>query len=196
MDTQRETLLIVLNGASSAGKTTIAHALLAQVGDSIVFTSFDQLLAKIRPFGADRRGIIGRVERTLRITRFQMTDGRLHLFYRLHREVADLVRTGTPVILETSLMDPRALYDAALCFAPLNGLFVGVKPPLAVSEQWEAARGDRPIGQARKHYHLIHAHETYDLILDPSSMTPAQCAAAILHRWNSTPAAAFENLRT
>ncbi len=54
-------------------------------------------------------------------------------------------------------MDSRALRDAAECFAPLDGLFVGLKPPLAVSEKWEAGRGDRPIGQARKHYDLIHA---------------------------------------
>lgn len=180
--------LIVLNGASSAGKTTIAHALIPRMGDGVVFTSFDHILEREKPLGDE-----GDLMRFLRVLRFQLTDGRLRLFRQLHREVADLVRGGSDVILETALMDRRALLDAASQFAPLGGCFVGIKPPLEVSEQWEAQRGDRPRGQARLHYDLIHAHGHYDLVIDPSVHAPDVCAEMIL-AWMDAPCDAFARL--
>jgi chloramphenicol 3-O phosphotransferase len=125
---------------------------------------------------------------------FQITDGRLKLFKQLHREAVASYRAGGPVIVDTALMDRRALLDAADCFAPLSGFLIGVKPPLTVSEQWEAARGDRAVGHARAHYDLIHAHGIYDLVLDPSQLTPEECAQSILARINSAPPQAFQQI--
>lgn len=97
--------------------------------------------------------------------------------------------------MDTSLIDPRALRDAAERFAPLAGLFVGAQPPLAVSEQWEAARGARPIGQPRRHDAAIHAHGTCDLTLDPSALSPHKCALAIVRRLTAGPSpTAFRRL--
>jgi chloramphenicol 3-O phosphotransferase len=186
--------LIVLNGASSAGKTRIAGALLARMGTACVHTGLDELMQRVKPFGPEDGGRLGPLGRSLRLAWFQVTDGRLQLFRRLHREVVSRVRSGQDVIVETALMDRRALLDAAACFAPLGGLFVGVKPPLAVSEQWEAGRTDRPKGQARKHYDLIHEHGTYDLVLDPSTATAEHCAGAILERLAGPVPDAFRRL--
>ena len=181
--------LVVLNGASSAGKTSIAQALAGRLAPGYVLTGLDEILERVQPMG--REGSPGRA---LRVLWFQLTDGRLRLFRQLHREAAAHARAGRDVIVESALMDPRARLDAAACFAPLDGLFVGVQPPLAVSEQWEAARGDRPRGQARKHYELIHAHGQYDLRLDPSVLTPQQCASAILLRLAGPRPEAFRKL--
>jgi chloramphenicol 3-O phosphotransferase len=191
---QKHGTLIVLNGASSAGKTRVAQALLIRLGPQCAHTGLDHILEHVRPFGPEGGGLLNQLQRSMRIVWFGLTDGRLQLFKRLHREVATIASTGRPVIVETALMDRRALQDAAECFAPLGGLFVGLKPPLAVSEQWEAERGDRPRGQARKHYDLIHAHGTYDLVLDPSQMAPHECAAEILQRLKEAPPSAFRQL--
>lgn len=179
--------LVVLNGASSAGKTTIATALSPLLDPACVITGLDDILDRMQPFGHEPHTPLDRLRRTIRVAAFQRADGRLRLFQTLHREVAERVLIGQAVIVDTSLMDGRALRDAAEWFAPLGGLFVGVKPPLVVSERWEAARGDRPRGQARKHYELIHAHGTYDLLLDPSIMTPGDCANAIMERLTTGP---------
>jgi chloramphenicol 3-O phosphotransferase len=173
-------MLIVLNGASSAGKTSTAQALLELLGTQCAITGLDDILERTQPFGPEGGGALGAIRRSIQITWFQFTDGRLRLFKQLHREVAALAQAGRDVIVETALMDPRALRDAAECFSPLGGLFVGMKPPLVVSEQWEAARADRPRGQARKHYDLIHGHGVYDLVLDPSTMTSRECAVVIM----------------
>jgi chloramphenicol 3-O phosphotransferase len=192
--THPRTMLIVLNGASSAGKTCAAQALLDLLGPVCVVTGLDRILERVQPFGPEPAGQLSQLRRSIRIIWFQLTDGRLRLFEQLHREVVALVQAGRQVIVETALMDSRALRDAAACFAPLDGLFVGMKPPLAISEQWESARGDRPRGQARKHYDLIHAHGIYDLVLDSSQLTPRECATAILRRWESAPPDAFRRL--
>lgn len=182
--------IIVLNGASSAGKTTIARQLLPLIGADCIYTGLDDILARVQPFGAEDSSAL---QRSFRIMLFNLTDGRLRLFKRLHRAVVAHAIAGRNVIVETAYMDTRALQDAAVCFAPLDGLFVGVKPPLSVSEHWEAQRGDRPRGHARKHYDLIHAHGIYDLILDPSQVTPEVCAATILQRLEQ-PRDAFRQL--
>ena len=182
--------LIVLNGASSSGKTLTAQALVKALGPDCVVSGLDDILERVQPFGPDDGGLL----RGVRVAWFQLTDGRLRLFKTLHREALAHYQSGRNVVLEMALMDRRALQDAAACFATLNALLVAMNPPLAVSEQWEAQRGDRPSGQARKHYDLIHAHGIYDLRLDPSQMTPADCATAILNRLAGPPPDAFRKL--
>ena len=191
--TQSNPVLIVLNGASSAGKTLTGQALVKQLGGQTVQTGFDDILERAQPFGPEG-GLGNALQRAVKIAWFNFSDGRLRLFKQLHRDVVSLHQSGRNVIVETAFMDPRALQDAALCFAPINGLFVGMKPPLAVSEQWEATRQDRPTGQARRHYAFIHSHNTYDLVLDSSQMTPDACASAIMHRLAEAPPTAFQTL--
>lgn len=187
--------LVVLNGASSSGKTLTALALQPLLGPTCIRTGFDHMLARLRPFGSDPDTWDDYLRWWARVLRFRLTGGRLQLFGRLHREAAALTRAGHPVIVETSLIDQRALYDAAACFAPLGGLFVGMKPPLEVSEQWEAGREDRTQGQARRHYARVHSHGVYDLLVDPSALTPQECAVAITRRLgNEQPASAFQRL--
>jgi len=186
--------IIVLNGASSAGKTQTAQALQPRLGPHCVLTGLDDILGRVKPFGSDDGGPFRAVVRNLLIIWFTVNDGRLRLLQRLHREVVTLAEAGHPVVVETSLMDRRALLDAAGCFKPLNGLFVAMKPPLDISEQWESRRTDRPGGQARKHYDLIHAHGIYDLVLDLSDLTPAACAEAIMQRLLGAPPDAFRRL--
>jgi chloramphenicol 3-O phosphotransferase len=187
--------LIVLNGASSSGKTTIAQILRPLLGEQCIVTGLDDILERLQPFGPENGNFIHKLVRPFRIMWFQFTDGRLKLFKRLHKEIVVHYKVGRNIIVDTALMDRRALLDAAECFAPLGGFFIGVKPPLEVSEQWEAARGDRPTGHARAHYNLTHAHGIYDLVLDPSQMTPQECAWTILNRIQGPPLDAFHLIK-
>jgi chloramphenicol 3-O phosphotransferase len=186
--------IIVLNGASSAGKTTIANALVDMVSQPCVITGLDELLERVQPFGPAPTTHWQSFQRAWRIWRFHRQDGRYHLFQRLHREAVAAWQTGQTVLVETSLMDQRALCDAAQLFAPVGGYFIGIKPPLIVSEQWERQRGNRPIGQARKHYDSIHQHNTYDLVIDPSTHLPQSAAARILIRCQAGAPTAFRRL--
>jgi chloramphenicol 3-O-phosphotransferase len=159
-----------------------------------MITGLDDVLERVRPFGMTTSTTLGSLRRSTRIIWFQLTDGRLKLFKQLHREVVSLYEAGYNVIVDTTLMDRRALLDAAQCFAPLQGFFTGLKPPLEISEAWEIRRVDRPPGQVRKHYDLVHAHHTYDLLLDPSKMTSEECARLILQSCESIMPTAFQRL--
>ena len=187
-------VIIVLNGASSSGKTLTAQALLNVFGANCVLTGFDDILEREKPFGSEDTKRQSSLQRMLRILWFQFTNGRLQLFQKLHREIVAHYQAGHTVIVETSLMDRRALQDAAACFSSVNAVFVAMKPPLAVSEEWEAQRSDRPLGQARKHYDLIHAHGIYDLILDPSKISPEECASAIQGHIHEFQPSAFQRI--
>lgn len=164
------------------------------LGNDCIYTGFDDILERVRPFGAEGHGTTSHLLRAVRILYFNATDGRFKLLKRLHREIVSHCKSNWTVIVETSLMDRRALLDAAEQFAPLNGFFVGVKPPLAVSMQWEAQRADRPIGQAQRHYDLIHAHGIYDLEIDPSRMTPIESATLILEERRKSTPHAFQDI--
>ena len=190
-----KSILIVLNGSSSSGKTLTAQALQTRLPGCVI-TGFDELLERTRPFGKEGKHFMSRLLRNLRIIRFQMTDGRFHLFQQLHHEVVKDVLAGNAVIVETAFLEDRVLRDAAEHFAPLGGYLIGMKPPLVVSEQWEKQRGDRPPGQARRHYDIVHSHQIYDLILDPSHMTPEECAEMILNKLERDTPVAFDQLRS
>ena len=184
--------IVVLNGASSSGKTLTAQALVKLLNANCILTGLDDILDRDKPFDVEGHGTLACIRRALKIMLFQLTDGRLKLFKKLHQEVVSLYQSGHSVIVETSLMDKRALRDAAMCFSRFNALFVGMKPPLEVSEQWEAKRNDRHIGQARKHYDLIHSIAIYDLILDPSLLSPEECAGSILNYLNESRFGCFQ----
>src|SRR5262249_46285613 len=95
----------------------------------------------------------------------------------LHRAVAGLARGGLDVIVDHVLSErawPPALDEA---WSGLDLLRVGVLCPLEVAEERERARGNRTLGWARAHADVVHAHVRYDVTVDTSLATPAECAA-------------------
>jgi chloramphenicol 3-O phosphotransferase len=64
--------------------------------------------------------------------------------------------------------------------------FVGVHCPLDELERREAARGDRPVGGARRDFETIHRHATYDLQLD-ALQAPTANALTLISAWRRRP---------
>ena len=56
---------------------------------------------------------------------------------------------------------------------------IGLVAPLDVVEARERARGNREIGLARGQYDLVHRGIAYDLEVNTSTATPAECARII-----------------
>ena len=177
---------IILNGASSAGKSLIAAELLQWPGSNAIGTGFDDMLDRQ---AAENNGFFKRLSRHFD-PRF-----RLNTFRRLHTEIVALLDEHRHVIVDTAIMEPAALADLADRLAERRAYLIGVKPPLSVSETWERQRGDRPIGQARKHYDLVHRHNTYDLLIDTSRLPPAEAASLILQHIAQHPPQALAALK-
>jgi chloramphenicol 3-O phosphotransferase len=178
--------IIVLNGASSAGKSTLAKALQTLLPDPYLHVGIDTVV-----FALPKRYLNPPLWQEI----FQYTwppaessDGLVieagprghQLMAGLHHAVAALAHTGNNVIVDHVLIEPRWVQECAQVLGAFPALFVGVYCPLAVVEQRERDRQDRTLGQARAHITKVHAHGLYDLTVDTSQGTPEECAAQIL----------------
>lgn len=185
--------IIILNGASSSGKTTTLKALQALFEEPYLDAGLDRFLWMLpgryleRPLWDDVLGLA---------TEAGQTGHRLLL--GMHRAIAELAKSGNNVIADHVLVEPSWVADCASVLADLPAWSIGVRCPLDVLESRERERGDRTLGQARAQAEIVHRYCRYDFEIDTSLLTPAECAAQIRNhiRWNSPTAFRELRLRT
>lgn len=174
-------MIVVLNGTSSAGKTSLAKALQRRLPDPALLVGIDTVVFALPGRWLDPPGwhevfhYAGSGD-DLSITAGPLGD---RLVAGLHRSVAALAGQGFDVLVDHVLLDPSWVRDAGSAFAGLPVLSVGVRCPLAEVVRREAARRDRTLGQARAQFHSVHAYAGYDLEVDTSLLDPDGCATAV-----------------
>ncbi|MCB9161760.1 MAG: AAA family ATPase [Caldilineaceae bacterium] len=171
--------IILLNGASSAGKTTLGRALQAHLPHPYFYFSSDQLVeAQVLP-AVDRQADAG--PWAWRTVRPRFFDG-------FHRCIAALAAAGNPLIVE-HVLERQAWCDALVrLLAPFDVFFVGVHCPLDELERRERLRGDRQPGEGRAHLaEGVHTWGPYDFTVDTAALTPAANAARIAAALPSRP---------
>ena len=159
-------IAIVLNGASSSGKTSIARALQRLSAVPVLHASLDVFTDMF-----DWASVSG--EELRRECHRTGVDN-------FHAALGILASGPFPVVVD-HVFERRAWFEA--CCSALRGrrtLHVGVRCPLEVLEMRERARGDRTVGRARWQADRVHEALAYDLELDTSVLSPDQAAAAIL----------------
>ena len=176
--------LILLNGASSSGKTLIARAVQARISQPFWHFSFDHLRdGGVLPLSRVRSG------------EFDWASMREAVFEGFDLSLPALLRPGNNLIVE-HIIETRAWMSRLLNL--LDGFdvfFVGVHCPLEELERREAARGDRRLGDASRDFHTIHEHAAYDLELD-STRSPETNADRLIQAWAARSApAAFGKLK-
>jgi chloramphenicol 3-O phosphotransferase len=183
--------VIVLNGTSSAGKSTLARELqvmLTDAGECWLVMSQDDFFARI-PFawltyGRQHVGVLAERGIALSIVdgvlRRQVGPVGRQLLEAYRAAIAATARAGVNVIVDEVLVDDddwrswqRHLADVEVCW-------VGVMAPLEVVEQRERQREDRFDGLARSEYDIVHVHANYDLTVDTAVLDPRQAAIVIL----------------
>ena len=174
--------IVILNGTSSSGKTTLARALQATLDEPHLEAGLDRFLWALPapylntslwhevfrydwPPDGDPAGLV--------IRPGPLGDRPVAGMYRA---IAALARAGNNVVADHVLLDADWLTDCARALDGCRVLFVGVVCPLDVLEERERARGDRTLGQARAQYGPVHAHGAYDLEVDTSRLDPVACA--------------------
>ncbi|HEY1119114.1 MAG TPA: AAA family ATPase [Acidimicrobiales bacterium] len=175
--------MILLNGASSSGKSSIARALLARLPDPWFHFPVDALGAMrstdhTRPLADDDD-----VADVLRRTR---------LGY--HRAVAALVSVGNNVVMDYPLSEAWRLTDLLDVLAGYDVTLVEVRCSPDELDRRELARGDRPVGLARSQ--TVFAHGDCDLVVDTTDAAPDACALKIATELDNLPMPkAFDRLR-
>jgi chloramphenicol 3-O phosphotransferase len=179
-DTQAATgHIIYLNGASSAGKTSIGRELRQVLAEPHLLLGIDTFIMMMPPrlFGTeDGHRFVPSSDGAL--TPVEGPVAR-RVFGAMYSAVAALSRAGNHVIFDdvmTSQPRLRTLLDA---WQGHDVLLVGVRCDSAVAEEREQARGDRIIGLARGTSGIVHEHMEYDIEVDTGVMDAAACANAI-----------------
>ncbi|MGI8418906.1 MAG: chloramphenicol phosphotransferase CPT family protein [Nakamurella sp.] len=172
--------VVVLNGGSSSGKSTIARALQPQLPTPFLTFSVDDLIeAMPRSMSEeDPAGILissdGGVIPGPEFRRLEIS---------WNRGLAAIAGSGTGVILDDVFLGGAASQQRVReAFTGLQILWVGVRCDPQVAAAREAARGDRPTGMAASQAELVHLGVEYDLEVDSAHTSPAECARLIAAR--------------
>ena len=195
--------IILLNGISSSGKTTLAKALQELLGQTYFHLDLDLFQQTwhpdfliysdgINPASAEGLLAVFRDETLVEVrigpAAFRHRDG-------IFRAIAGWASVGDNIIVAGVIYHPQVLHSAGQALHTFPILFVGIRCPLEVAEQWERARGNRARGGARTFHDLVHAHGVYDLEVDTSLSTSIECAQVIKVAIDSSqPRIAFRKL--
>lgn len=178
--------IILLNGASSAGKSTLAQALQQRLPLPFWHWSIDHLrAARVLPQARIDSG------------EFPWQGMREAFFEGFHRSIPALAATGNHLIVE-HIVETRAWMNRLLrLLAGFDVYYVGVHCALDELERRERARGDRRIGEARADFEVTHTFGHYDVECDSAEGVEAM-AERVVTGWTNRghAAAAFETMRS
>lgn len=193
--------VILLNGCSSSGKTTLAEMLQQLLPEPYQYVGLDQfrdgMPARVRGLNAPEgsegaRGlnvVPGRLQGAP-VTEIHLGDFGESVMAGMRRSVAGLAANGVPVIVDDLLFKRSYLEDYAALLDPLTSWFVGVHCDLDVVNERELARVGRFPGTATAHYELVHSHgEVYDVEVDSSTTPPRAMAEQVIARLATPPEA-------
>jgi len=189
--------IFLVNGPSSAGKTTLCRALQAAIADAYLVIGFDDFIYMSTPRyfrGADTASQSAFDDFTAQGAQLVATSKAgdpasvtAHfgpVFRRLLDSMAPAVRAlvdnGNPVIFDHVLHDEAMHRSCVRAFTGIDVFSVGVTCSLEILEARERARGDRVLGRARGLVDVVHTFMPYDVMVDTGASQPEACVATIL----------------
>ena len=182
--------VIVLNGTTSVGKSTLARVLqrsLAARGEPWVVIALDDFFARAPADWFQIGDHVGHHAEVGMV--FEMVNGRIErrvgsfgstVLAGYRAAVAGMARAGLDVIVDEVLLSAE---DWEGWQAELRGLsvrWVAVELPLEATLRRERDRGDRVVGMAAAQFDVVHSFATYDVRVDMGVLTPEEAADVIL----------------
>ncbi len=162
--------VVVLNGTSSSGKTTLARAFQEAAGRVFLNFSIDHILYSL-PQSAIDSLIAGMGIRNLP---YAALDDAFHACVR------ELAALGRDLVIDNAIVTRT---QAERLIAAVDGhqvLLVSVWCPQEVLDERDRARGDRLRGLALRQTATIDQWLDYDLRIDTSAVTPSEGAEQIV----------------
>jgi len=196
-----EGVVIILNGPSAAGKSSIQQALQKQAGRHFlrvgIDTFFDALIEEpdlsrfeeekrfdqFTPEGEYIRGVeLTRDSDGSPIVELKIGPAGDRIIQGMHRAIAAYAKMGNNLIVDYIRYKPSWSADLREAVEGVKVLYVKVHAPLEVIEEREKSRNTSPPGHARSHYQTVHEGVAYDLEVDTSILTPEESAQLILEQ--------------
>jgi len=174
--------VVVLNGASSAGKTTLANSFRrarAAAGEFWFVIGIDDFLAKLpaewttvgstRGRRADEGIRFEAVPDGLRVTVGSVGRDLIRAYQATVRAVA---LAGLNVMVDEVVIDRLSWDDWTIALAGLDAVWVGVRCSADVAEERSKLRDDRFAGLARVQTITAHEHARYAFEIDTTTRSP------------------------
>jgi len=160
---------VLLDGASSSGKTSLAMELQGLSGNAVVFRLCVDDFLHCFPSTF-----------VTRICSGSDMDALHETVARFHRTAAFAATLHDLVVVDHVLQFPQWREDLLNAVGRDRLLYVQVYCPLAVLEERESERGNRREGLARGQFESVYSFEGYDLRVDTSELSPVEAAAKVL----------------
>jgi chloramphenicol 3-O phosphotransferase len=189
--------VVILNGTSSSGKSTLATRFRnerADAGEFWLIGGIDEYNEKLPDQWFRGGGYDGshsddgvRFEPTADGLVVRVGDAGRRLYAAYRRSVAAWAWQGFDVVVDDVAFDAAAVEDWADALAGLRVSWVAIRCAPDVAEARERARADRIVGLARGLSAVVHSHARYHFEIDTSALDVAVGVRQLSAFIDSTP---------
>ncbi len=187
-DTRNYGTVIILNGTSAVGKSSIMRAFQAKHTQPWLGIGIDNFFVGVLPakfYLEDKpehhvvmQGVASEDEHGKLFTLHIGSEGQ-KIIKGMHRAIAAYAKAGNNVIVDYIMYDPAWYGDLMSALSGIPVISVGITASLPIIQQREKARGTSPEGHARSMYDTVHQGWKYDLEINSDEMNPEQIADLI-----------------
>ena len=195
-------MIILLNGASSAGKSSIAKELQLILDDLFLNMSMDKFMSmvpveyqgmgiKAAPMWSWEKSFDDKGE----LLKLKLGDKGKSYVLGVYESVVIMAKRKFNIIVDDVCLDKKLLQQIAVKLSPFKVYFIGVSCKIDILEKRERLRGNRVINTARAQHNIVHCNYSYDFMVDTSENSAKNCALQIKEfiKENSDPQA-FKNI--
>ena len=192
-------MILLLNGTSSSGKSTLAKYLLKAFDEPFIFHSFDSLVPSLLPHpdsfqpmpDKQPRCYVRKLDKELYN---KLNEQDLRIIEACYRCIPVFADSGFNIIVESVFWDEVLRFFTGLLSGYSDVYFIGVHCPPEELERREGERKDRKKGNAVNQYFKLHVGKSYDIEVNTYGMSYDECADPIVsYVHNNKPFAFYTN---
>jgi chloramphenicol 3-O phosphotransferase len=172
--------VVLLHGATSSGKTTVARAVQQLSHDPWIRLGIDAFWNAIDERWMEHGSHAAEGFAWMEDATIVAGPVGLRLAAGMRAAVAACARAGNDLLVDDVFIDSDWLDAWRHELAGLEWFLIGLVAPLAVLEQRERERGNRIAGEARAQFDVIHSGIEYDLTVNTAIQSSEECAREIL----------------
>lgn len=189
------TMIIILNGCPSAGKTSIIKEIQSRSPTPLLNMGIDRFWATIP---AQYKEYGSKAHEGYSFSKSYDNDANPIIYvkkgpfaHQLEKTMPHVINTfaecGHDVIVD-EIFNEEILHNYAKALQNQTVYFIGIECSLAELERREKLRGNRELGLARGHFNFVHINERYyDFTIDTTNLDAATCAQEIISFIQRTP---------
>lgn len=182
--------VIILNGSSCAGKSSIIEAFQKKQDTPWLAVGLDGFFVRVLPAKyfthekPEHHSVLHCVpsqENGKRLFTLVVGPDGQKVIRGMHRAIAAYALAGNNVVVDYIQYDPAWMVDLKNVLKDINVVWVGVTASLETLEQREKERGRPQVeGHVRSHYHTVHQGIKYDVMLNTDELAPEAAAEKIV----------------